>query len=291
MTKIGVIGNLHSLFAGAWAIDQQYASSWLPVIHNILAGKTEARAVSDENTEPIVSFLALSSDEKFVKLTEDDPKTDVIAVLEIKSPIVKYTQGCGPVGTKDMMALMDEWLQYDNIKAVLLDIDSGGGQVSGTAEFAEYINNYPLPVGVYTDGMVASAAYYLAAGADFIYMNKHADKIGSIGAYLQFIDFTGYYEKMGAKIHSIYGTKSTEKNKPFREALKGKYELIIKEVVDPIVDKFHNDINSYRKGISEKVLKGATYSPEQALALGLIDKIAGKEEALFELIRRVEHLN
>jgi protease-4 len=56
-------------------------------------------------------------------------------LLSLKDPIYKYSQECGPTGTKSKMQSMKSYAQDPNCIGVVLDIDSGGGQVSGTPEF------------------------------------------------------------------------------------------------------------------------------------------------------------
>ena len=143
-------------------------------------------------------------------------------------------------------------------KGVVLDIDSGGGQVSGTPEFHDFIKEYSKPVVAYTDGYMCSAAYYIGSAADHIIANKRADKIGSIGTMISFLDLTGYYEKKGAKMITAYATKSTEKNKSFEDLLSGKPETYIKNELDPITETFHSDMKAARTNLDEAVLTEAT---------------------------------
>src|SRR5690606_21664710 len=173
---------------------------------------------------------------------EENTQEKYAVIDPIKSPIYKYNQECGPRGTKTIMNVLDRLRNDDTVAGVVLDIDSGGGQVYGTPEFHDYLVDYPKPLVTYTDGIMASAAYYIGASADHIIANKRSDAIGSIGAYAQFLDLQGYYEQKGAKLHTIYSSKSEEKNKSYRELLKGNYDIYIKENLDPIVNDFINDI-------------------------------------------------
>jgi len=285
-----MIANLHSILTSPWYIEQSYADSLLPLLHNIMTG--QMRAGDDEDKpEPKVTFVNYDvfTDSLRTIGTGTQTSEEAIAIIELHQPIMKYSQECGPTGTQEIMQMMEDWRHNDNVKAVLLDIDSGGGQSSGTPEFAHFIKNYGKPVGVYTNGSMASAAYYIGCAGDFIIMNEHADFTGSIGAYLEFLDITGYLEKLGAKQHTIYATKSTEKNLAYREALKENYEPIRKKVLDPLVDKFHADMRSFRPQLSEKVFKGDIYSPEESMELGLVDAFGDKKSAVLKLIEMIEN--
>ena len=247
------IANLHTLLNKPWYIEQNYGEAHLPLIFNILSGKQVTRKEDDE--EPLITYLG------FGDYSEKDEASDdqKVAVLSIKNPIVKHSQWCGPQGTKSMMQELDRLKNDNSIAGVVLDIDSGGGQAYGTPEFHDYLKDYSKPVVAYTDGLMCSAAYYIGSAASHIVANKRAEAIGSIGAYTQFLDLTGYYEKQGAKVHTIYATKSIEKNKAYRDALEGKYETYVKEELDPLVDTFHADMKASRSGLSEKVFKGGTW--------------------------------
>jgi protease-4 len=73
---------------------------------------------------------------------------------------------------------MKSYAQDPNCIGVVLDIDSGGGQVSGTPEFYDYIASFKKPVVAYTDGLMCSAAYYIGSATSHIIANKRADAIG-----------------------------------------------------------------------------------------------------------------
>lgn len=278
------INNLHSLLTGQWFIDKAYSQSLLPSLYAVLSNKTISVTTKDVPETFIASqnspLLATSS------FDGEANNNDYVLMVSLKNPIYKYSQSCGPQGTKYKQKIMQRYESDPNCKGVVLDIDSGGGQVAGTPEFHDFIKNYSKPVVTYTDGMMCSAAYYIGAAANHIVANKRVDAIGSIGTMIYFVDMTGFYEKKGAKVISEYATKSTDKNKNFEELLNGNAETYIKNVLDPITETFHSDMKSARTNLSEKVLTGATYNAEDSLSLGLIDEIGTLQTAIdkvFEL--------
>lgn len=211
---------------------------------------------------------------------------EYVAVINLKDPIYKYNQECGPRGTKTKMAMMGAYAKDPNCVGVVLDIDSGGGQVSGTPEFYDYIKSYSKPVVAYTDGLMCSAAYYIGSAASYIIANSRADAIGSIGVMVHFIDVSGMYAKKGASVITEYATQSTEKNKAFEELLKGNPELYIKTELDPIAETFINDIKAVRSGVDASVFKGGTWGAQDSLDKKLIDSIGTLQDAVdkvFEL--------
>lgn len=286
---MNVTANLLSILNRPWYIEPAYADSLLPMLHGLLTGEgvQMTRLNDKDKPEPKTEAVILNSEGNAVINVNPDAG-DHIAVLQIHQPILKYSQACGPIGTQEMMKLMQDWADNDKVKAVLFDVDSGGGSSSGTPEFAHFIKNYPKPVAVYSNGSMASAAYYIGSAAEHIVMNPHADYFGSIGAYMEFLDIAGYYEKLGAKLHTVYATKSTEKNFAYREALKENYAPLRQKILDPLVEKFHADMQTFRPQLDSKVFAGAIYGPEESLQLGLTDQLGTKLDALLWLANKVE---
>lgn len=273
------VNNLHSLLGGKWMITEQFANSLYPYLSKILS-KGEITVQSAEHPKPFYFASVTGSQTKSIKQESD--QQEYVAILDIKSPILKYSQSCGPRGTQSMMATMKMWEKNPSIKGVLLDIDSGGGQVAGTGEFAKFIKNYSKPVVVYTNGMLCSAAYYIASGAKEIIANPYSDCIGSIGTMIKYVNLEGYYKKMGAQVIEEYATKSTHKNHAFRTlAATGDVKALITEELDPINEVFHADVKAYRPKVKDENFNGHhTSDINKALEMGLIDTINDKQYAI-----------
>lgn len=280
------LGNLYSLLAGKWMIEDQFANSLAPYLINIL----KKGDLPESNKTKPTGFVYMSTDGIVSEETDTDQK--YVAVLSIKGPILKYSQFCGPQGTKSMMNILEKWSDDQNVVGVLLDIDSGGGQVAGTGEFANYLHNYKKPIVAYTDGMICSAAFYIASATNEIIANSHADCIGSIGTMIKYLDIDGYYEKMGAKVIEAYATKSTHKNNAFRKVKEGDLKPMIKEELDPINEVFHSEVLEYRPQVRKENLNGHhTSSMDQAKELGLIDVIGDKQYAIDRVFALAEQNN
>ena len=270
---MGNIDNLHSLLSHPWYIDQEYANSYLTLLKElVIAGiKPNEKYVQSE------FFTTRAQGEKTFN---NESHSNRVAILSIKNPIVKYDQFFGVVGTKTMIRKLEAISLDEDIAGVVLDIDSGGGQCYGTPLFHDFIKNYPKPVVAYTDGLMCSAAYYIASACSHIIANKRSDAIGSIGAYAYVVNWDGAKEKLGAKVHMVYSSKSPEKNKAFEDLLKGNYDQYIKEELDPQVEQLIKDIKDVRPLINEEVFKGTTYNAEESLKNHLIDQIGSFDDAI-----------
>lgn len=273
------ISNLHSLLSSKWLIEGSAKTALMPDFIRLLQGK---EPIAVQTVQPgYYNITGDYWDEDDFDEDEEKEQQSYVATLPIKGPITKYTQWCGPMGTRTMREKMDRWKNDDSIVAVLLDIDSGGGQVSGTAEFADYIKNYSKPVIAYSDGQLCSAAYWLASAANEIIVNEFADEIGSIGTMASGVILDGVIKKAGGEIFEEYATKSTKKNNVWRELKNGNIEPLIKEALDPINERFIQTVKSYRPQLSEAVLNGVDFNDSKtSLKEGLVDKIGTKEDAI-----------
>lgn len=276
------VNNIHSILNGKWMIQDQFSVSLYPYLLNML---TKGELPKSDNT-PFV-FYASVNGSVFSEDENNDTEEGKVAILSLKGPVMKYSQVCGPMGTKAMKSRMQQWENDNTIVGVLLDIDSGGGQASGTGEFAKYVFGYSKPVVTYTDGSLCSGAYYIASGSKEIVANQHADAVGSIGTMIKYLVLDGYYKKLGAKLVEEYATKSTQKNNSSRKIKEGSVSELIRDELDPINEVFHKDVKEYRPAVKEENFNGHhTVDMSKALDLGLIDKIGTREYAInrvFEL--------
>jgi len=263
-----MISNIYSLLSTKWFIDPSMKNTLLPQLRNVLEGNL----VEDKAQYPSV-FTSTA----ILAGTKDNPEPNAedqyVAVIPIKGGIYKYNQFCGPTGTQTIGRQIQSYDRDPNCVGIVLDIDSGGGQVSGTPELYDIIQSIETPIETYTDGYLCSAAYYIASATNKITANKRADKIGSIGTMVYFIDLEGYYKAKGATVIEEYATQSTDKNKSFNELRKGNPELYIKEELDPITEEFIADVKTQRSNIKEEVFTGSTYNPTTAQKMGLIDNL------------------
>lgn len=272
------LNSLQNLFSSNFYIEERYALSFVPSIYAYLNNSHEIKAKSEED------LMFSSSSIRTQQNLMGEPKR--VVVLSLKQPIVKYTdRWMGWLGSKTYIRILKQLANDDSVAGVVLDIDSGGGQSYGTPEFYDEIKNFQKPIYSFTDGLMCSAAYYIGNAADGIIAHKRSEAIGSIGAYTQFIDFTGIFEKLGAKSYKVYATESGDKNKEIRELIDNNNPTpYIKNILDPLVTTFHADMLEKRPDMDKEALKGGVWGAEEALQMGLIDEIGTIETAIMKVI-------
>lgn len=203
-------------------------------------------------------------------------------IVDLKTPIVKYTS-YGYIGTQYISSLLKSLDSHPSVTAIVLDIDSGGGMVSGTQELAHTIRSMQKPTIAYTGGYMCSAAYWIGSACDKVVAAPFAECIGSIGTMLSAQDFAPLLEKYGAKVYELYAPESTEKNKAWRALKAGDDKDVLQNLSD-FNARFLNDVRAFRTEVNEIVFKGDVYMPEKANELGLIDEIMTLDEIIRQLI-------
>jgi signal peptide peptidase SppA len=135
------------------------------------------------------------------------------AIIPIQGVIAKkmnlFTQISGGASTHLVGRDIKEALADDSIKSILLDIDSPGGTVDGTQELGDIVfaGRDKKPIIAYSDGMIASAAYWIGSAADKIYISGDTIDIGSIGVVASHVDYSEWEKKVGIKTTEIYAGK------------------------------------------------------------------------------------
>lgn len=128
-----------------------------------------------------------------------------VAVIDLTGTLMKSV-GSLSAGTSTVFArrLVRAAVADDDVRAILLRIDSPGGTVAGTAELADDVAaaNKRKPVYAFIEDLGASAAYWVAAQAGTIFANRMA-LVGSIGTYVVLQDLSGMAAKEGIKVHVI----------------------------------------------------------------------------------------
>ena len=293
-----------SLRRGIWLIDAQTAELYAPFILKILTGeqadipnyfkqannrlpKLEGKTWEEKMASQAIElgFYLQAVNGKTGKLDRkvwdyDDMPEGSVAVIPNLGPMQKEDGMCGEMGTSTMRRMLDFANQSEKIVGHILHSDSPGGHVDGTEALGKALANSEKPTVTYVDGMTASAGYWALSQTNYAIASGRTDMIGSIGTMISLIDVIGMYEKQGAKYHEVYADDSKDKNKTFRELLKGNYEPIKKELLNPTNDAFLAAVKSGRPGISDEVLTGKTWLSEQALERKLIDGIGSFQDAV-----------
>lgn len=183
-----------------------------------------------------------------------------------------FAKGRGAVDVADIEAEIEEALSDSKVHTILFDLDSPGGMVSGTPELAARIKRITgVRTVAFTQGMIASAAYWIASSCQSIYATESAE-IGSIGVYLPFHDLTKAAEMEGVKVELIKAGKLKGIGYPGLPLTDVQREHL-QERVNDIYKMFTSHVRANRGAISEDTMQGQTFLAREALSRGLINEI------------------
>lgn len=277
-------------------VESSYVYAYYMQLHNMIQGRnvpadydhSQARAALKSYSVTSSSLLRVNS---YTNL--DEAPENSIAVIQLKGPVIKNSQFCGPRGTLDIANDFNRAKDNPNIIGAVFDLESGGGMALAVKPLADAMLSFreQKPIIGLGGDIVASAGYYLLAYCDEILMQHPRAIVGSIGTMMAFVDCQAMLEKQGVVFHEIYATGSSLKNNTTNQALKGNYKPLIEGMLDPINSDFHADVKAQRAGkittTEDSIFKGETFMASVAKEFGMVDGLGNLQDA----VQRVEELS
>lgn len=176
------------------------------------------------------------------------------------------------------------------VRAILLDVDSPGGTVDGTEELAEEIRAAAgaKPLYAYANGLMASAAYWLASAARTIAAPATA-QIGSIGVLMVHWEVSRLAENMGVSFNVITAGKYKAMGNSV-EPLTDEARAYLQSGIDALYELFLDAVATGRKVDRKNALgmaDGKVFLAAEALGIGLIDRLESRESFLTHINEEV----
>lgn len=210
-----------------------------------------------------------------------------IAVIPIHGILGKhlssFEMACGGCSLDTIQSQLKTALNSPRISAVLLDINSPGGTVTGTPETANLIQEVRTkkPVWAFTDADACSGALWLASQADVFYSTESAE-VGSCGVRMILLDVTQQLKDEGVKVNAIYSGKYKLLGASFKPLEDDEREMLQAESAR-IHQQFKGAVQSIRK-VDEQYLEGQIFRGEEASGIGMTDGVVGDlDDALFQM--------
>lgn len=203
-----------------------------------------------------------------------EPGENKVAVVEIKGVITE---------SKEVIGLIKRFREDDDIKAIVLRIDSPGGVVGPSQEIYREIRKTVAEKKVITSmgSIAASGGYYIAAGSDGIVANP-GTITGSIGVIMAYTNFKKLFDKIGMSPVVIKSGEFKDVGSPAREMTPSE-----KKVLQDFVDQTHRQfIHAVSEGRNLNVNKvsaladGRIFTGEEAVKQGLVDRLGNLEDAV-----------
>lgn len=220
---------------------------------------------------------------------------DGVAIIPVHGSLAQRVGGLdawsGMVGYNQIETKLEEAMDDSSVRAILLDVDSPGGEVAGCFDLARKIGQYSRrgggkPIVGAVNEMACSAGYAIISGCDEIYMPE-TGLAGSIGVWTLLVDMTRALDKDGIEVTMVRAGE--------RKARGGPYERADKETVSKLLawvettrEQFCGLVAEHRRLDVAAVMaqEGDWYAGDDALQQGLIDGI-GAFDAIFQRAREL----
>lgn len=189
---------------------------------------------------------------------------------------------------RTLTARLESLMNDESVKAVIVDIDSPGGDSAGLFDATDVIWNMQAEKPIYAyvaGGMACSAAYILAAAMGRIYSSE-ASEIGCCGVQCVATDSSEYLKELGFR-QKIFRSKNAKKKNLSPFTKEGEAE--IQKTIDELEDYYYNRLSLYRGIDKDECIdhfgNGLTFHAEEALERGMIDGVCTLDE-LFTMVRK-----
>jgi protease-4 len=273
------------------AVDQKLVDGLLTLeeVQHLLAERGEA----DEDSESGVRDIAWDAYLKHV--TSPVPTTDPrpqVAVVVAEGQIMGGKQNPGLVGGESTSALLREARDDEAVKAVVLRVDSPGGEVFASEQIRREVvalQEAGKPVVVSMGDLAASGGYWISMDADAIYADP-STITGSIGIFGMFPTIPRTLEKIGVRTDGVGTTRLAGAFDPTRP-LQPDVGSVIQSVIDKGYRDFVGKVAAAREHSVEEidlVARGRVWSGAQAKERGLVDEFGGLRDALANAAVRAE---
>jgi signal peptide peptidase SppA len=266
---------VHRLFNEPLAMSPEAIPELLMSIADDKVGETMANAHKSDTATSQANGFQVTSDRWGNALPEPFTR-DSIAYIPITGTIIK---GAGNLGRWYGMADLNDismWIRdagnNDEVKAIVLLVDSPGGFTTGVTEVAAMVKKIAenkKPVMAYTEGVMASAAYWIGGASTFVY-GTPSSNIGSIGAFIAIQDASKFFERMGVKIHVF---RSGEYKGIGIDGVSEKQANFLQDRVEKNAEDFKTSISARRPLIKDEDMQGQSYFGVEAASKGFLGAV------------------
>jgi len=262
---------------------------------NVFGDDYNEEDIDDDGNATKKNKLKLISVSKYMKSNppitkEKAPKDKQIAIIYGSGPISSGHSDSNPFGNDDFAIKSGDVVDYlrkaredDDIKAIILRIDSPGGSVIASDEMWVEIQKTrkEKPVIASMSSVAASGGYYMAMACDKII--AHPTTItGSIGVILSVPNFSGLVDKLDIGLDTINTSESAQFLNglyPYSDKDKAQLKSFAGEIYERFVQKVADSRGMTFEETRSKA-KGRVWMGSDAYEQGLVDELGGFEKAL-----------
>ena len=212
-------------------------------------------------------------------------RANMIAVIVAKGTILEGDQPSGTIGADSISALIRKARKDENVKAIVLRVDSPGGSAFGSEIIRDECleaKKQGLPVVISMGTLAASGGYWISTASDEIWANPNTIT-GSIGIFglLPTIE-KALTKHLGMTTDGVATTWLYQAYRPDRK-VSTRFKAMVRQMIDFGYQQFLVRVAEARKMTPEqvnKIARGRVWSGRDALEIGLVDKLGDLEQAI-----------
>ncbi|SDR52876.1 S49 family peptidase [Paraburkholderia tuberum] len=221
-----------------------------------------------------------------------------VAVIPVNGTLVHKNMALNPVsgmqGYDGIEAKLDGALADPEVRGILFDMNTPGGEVSGVHDLAAKITASTKPVWAHANELAASAGYWIASAADRVVLSETAE-VGSIGVLMAHADYSKALQDDGINVTLIHAGAHKVDGNPY-EPLPEDVRDTFKAEIEELRSLFAQAVATGRartdggRGMSVQAVldtEARIYRGQQAVEAGLADAVMPFSEALDAFSRQL----
>lgn len=250
------------------------------VYHDAIKKTLKVDKEEDYNKVSILDYAR-----KVATTSEDFETKDKIAVIYAQGEITGGEGDINSIGEGSMRRSLKEAREDKDIKAIVLRINSpGGNALTSDLIWREIeLTKKVKPVVVSMGNYAASGGYYIACNANKIFA-ENSTITGSIGVFGILPNISQLATKIGLHSERVKTHENAAEYSPFLP-MDEKFKEVTLESVEQVYKTFVSHVAEGRKmtiAQVDSIGQGRVWSGSQALKIGLVDKIGGMDDAIKE---------
>lgn len=185
--------------------------------------------------------------------------------------------------SKRVLKQLRRFAASDQVKAVVIRLDSPGGSVAPSQEIHDAVKRFPKPIVASMGSVAASGAFYVAVAAKKVIANP-GTLTGSIGVIMEFANLSKLYEWAKIERYSLKTGQYKDAGAEYRP-MDPESRQLLQGVIDGVLQQFKQAVVDGRKltpAEVDAVADGRILSGAQAHERKLVDSLGTIEDAVLE---------
>lgn len=252
----------------------------------------------------VVGFIAMqfTSTKSPVFPSSSSSSSCNVALIKAQGGIYSYTYNTsadqsstdsssdGVVDAESVVQQIEDADANQEIRAIVLQIDSSGGTIVAGEEIANALKRAKKPTVSLIRGQGLSAAYWAATGADTIFASVNSE-VGNIGVTTSYADNAEYNKSQGFTFHSLSSGKYKDLQNSNKPLTKDEETVVIREI-NELMNNFVTSVSENRhiplSDITPDMRNAMIFTGSNALTQHLIDNIGDKVSVKDFLAQKLE---